>query len=76
MRGRAAVFTGPLGAPAVEIVPALEAAGAEGIILLVPDADGYDLFVRSRGPAGTSSMGGWTIRSGSRTSPSCSPARR
>ncbi|HSJ07539.1 MAG TPA: M20/M25/M40 family metallo-hydrolase [Longimicrobiales bacterium] len=50
MHGRVAVFAGPLGAPALEIVPALEAAGTRGVILLVPDADAYDLFVRSRGP--------------------------
>jgi hypothetical protein len=50
MQGRVAVFTGPLGAPAVEIMPALDAAGVQGIVLLVPDADAYDLFVRSRGP--------------------------
>lgn len=47
--GRVAVFLGPLGADAREIMPALSHAGAAGVILLVPDVAQYDLFVRSRG---------------------------
>jgi hypothetical protein len=49
MVGRVAVFLGPLGGSAMEIVPALSQAGAAGVVLLVPDAEQYDLFVRSRG---------------------------
>jgi hypothetical protein len=49
MVGRVAVFLGPLGASAMDIVPALSQAGAAGIVLLVPDPDQYELFVRSRG---------------------------
>lgn len=49
MVGTVAVFLGPLGAFAEQIVPALTRAGAAGIILLVPDATQYDLYVRSRG---------------------------
>ncbi|HSJ26451.1 MAG TPA: M28 family peptidase [Longimicrobiales bacterium] len=51
MVGRVAVFLGPLGASAVEIIPALSHAGAAGVVLLVPDATQYDLYVRSRGAA-------------------------
>jgi hypothetical protein len=47
--GRVAVFMGPLGAAAVDIVPALLRAGADGVVLLVPDTGQYDLYVRSRG---------------------------
>ena len=47
--GRVPVFLGPLGAAAVDLVPALSHAGAAGIILLVPDSTQYDLYVRSRG---------------------------
>jgi hypothetical protein len=49
MVGRVAVFLGPLGGSAMEIVPALSQAGAAGIVLLVPNAEQYDLYVRSRG---------------------------
>jgi hypothetical protein len=49
MVGRVAVFVGPLGGSAMDIVPALSRAGAAGIVVLVPDAEQYDLFVRSRG---------------------------
>jgi hypothetical protein len=49
--GRVAVFLGPLGASATEIIPALSHAGVAGIVLLVPDAAQYDLYVRSRGAA-------------------------
>lgn len=47
--GRVAVFLGPLGGSAVELIPALIRAGITGIVLLVPDPDQYDLYVRSRG---------------------------
>jgi hypothetical protein len=49
LSGRVAVFLGPLGAAALEVMPALVRAGAAGVLLLVPDADQYDLFARSRG---------------------------
>src|SRR5690606_507323 len=47
--GAVAVFLGPLGGSAVELVPALIDAGVTGIVLLVPDPAQYDLYVRSRG---------------------------
>jgi hypothetical protein len=47
--GRVAVFAGPLGAAAMEIVPRLSMAGAAGIVILVPDTAQFELFVRSRG---------------------------
>jgi hypothetical protein len=47
--GTIAVFAGPLGAAALDIVPALQRAGVAGIVLLVPDAEQYDYFQRSRG---------------------------
>jgi hypothetical protein len=50
LAGRVAVFLGPLGASALELIPALTHAGAAGVILLVPDAAQFDLYVRSRGP--------------------------
>jgi hypothetical protein len=49
MAGRVAVFLGPLGGSAVQLVPALIRAGAAGVVLLVPDPAQYDLYVRSRG---------------------------
>lgn len=49
--GRVAVFLGPLGADALEIIPTLSHAGAAGVVLLVPDPAQYDLYLRSRGPA-------------------------
>lgn len=49
LAGRVAVFLGPLGGSAVELVPALIDAGVTGVVLLVPDATQYDLYVRSRG---------------------------
>lgn len=49
LHGRVAVFLGPLGPDALDIVPLLEAGGATGVILLVPDRAQYDLYVRSRG---------------------------
>jgi hypothetical protein len=49
--GRVAVFLGPLGGDALELVPALSHAGAAGIVILVPDPTQYDLYVRSRGGA-------------------------
>jgi hypothetical protein len=49
LAGTIAVFAGPLGAAAVDIVPALSRAGVAGIVLLVPDAEQYDHFQRSRG---------------------------
>jgi hypothetical protein len=51
LAGRVAVFLGPLGADALEIVPALSHAGVASIVLLVPDAAQYELYVRSRGAA-------------------------
>jgi hypothetical protein len=49
MVGRVAVFLGPLGADALDIIPTLSHAGAAGIVLLVPDPVQFDLYVRSRG---------------------------
>ena len=49
LAGRVAVFLGPLAGSAVELVPALIEAGVTGVVLLVPDAAQYDLYVRSRG---------------------------
>ncbi|MBR9991291.1 MAG: M28 family peptidase [Gemmatimonadetes bacterium] len=47
--GGVAVFLGPLGGSAVELVPALVEAGVTGVVVLVPDTAQYDLYVRSRG---------------------------
>jgi hypothetical protein len=49
LAGSVAVFAGPLGAAALDIVPALGRAGVAGIVLLVPDTAQFGLFVRSRG---------------------------
>jgi hypothetical protein len=49
LAGGVAVLLGPLGGSAVDLVPALIAAGVTGIVLLVPDPAQYDLYVRSRG---------------------------
>jgi hypothetical protein len=49
LEGRVAVFLGPLGAAALELVPVLQHSGAAGVILLVPDAEQFDLYARSRG---------------------------
>jgi hypothetical protein len=49
LAGQVAVFLGPLGPHALDIIPALEAAGATGVIVLEPDSTRFDLFVRSRG---------------------------
>jgi hypothetical protein len=49
--GRVAVFTGALGAAAIDLIPALSRAGAAGIVLLIPDAGQFDLYRRSRGDA-------------------------
>jgi hypothetical protein len=48
LEGSVAVFVGALGASALDIVPALIRGRAAGVVLLVPDAEQYDLFVRSR----------------------------
>ena len=47
--GRVAVFLGPLGAHARDLIPALSHAGAAGVIILVGEPQMYDLYVRSRG---------------------------
>jgi hypothetical protein len=49
LTGRVAVFLGPLGAAALDIVPALRRGGATGVVLIVPEPEQYDLYVRSRG---------------------------
>jgi hypothetical protein len=49
--GRVAVFLGPLGASALDIMPALSHAGVAGVVLLIHDPAQYDLYVRSRGAA-------------------------
>lgn len=51
LRGSIAVMVGPMGAAAEKFVPALIRAGATGVILLVPDASTFNLYVRSRGDA-------------------------
>lgn len=51
LAGRVAVFLGPLGGSAVELMPALVNAGVTGVILLVPDPAQFDLYARSRGPS-------------------------
>jgi hypothetical protein len=47
--GRVAVFLGPLGGHALDIIPALSHAGAAGVVVLVPDEEMFELYVRSRG---------------------------
>jgi hypothetical protein len=47
--GRVAVFVGPLGAHARELIPALTRAGAAGVVILVSEDAMFDLYVRSRG---------------------------
>ncbi|HEX2166789.1 MAG TPA: hypothetical protein VHG09_06075, partial [Longimicrobiales bacterium] len=49
--GTVAVFLGPLGGSAIQLVPGLADAGVTGIVVLVPDRAQYDLYVRSRGAA-------------------------
>ncbi|HEX6559017.1 MAG TPA: M28 family peptidase [Longimicrobiales bacterium] len=49
--GRVAVMVGAMGAAANTFVPALIKAGAAGVVLLVPDANTFNLYVRSRGAA-------------------------
>jgi hypothetical protein len=49
LTGRVAVFLGPLGGAAVELVPALIRGGVTGVVVLVADPAQYDLYVRSRG---------------------------
>lgn len=50
-RGHVVVLNGPMGAAAQRYVPALQRAGAAGIILQIADTTSYALFVRSRGVA-------------------------
>lgn len=50
-RGQVVVLNGPMGAAAQAYVPALQRAGAAGIILQIADTSVYDLYVRSRGDA-------------------------
>lgn len=47
--GRVAVFLGPLGAHARELIPALSHAGAAGVVILVAEPAMFDLYIRSRG---------------------------
>lgn len=49
LRGRVVAVFGPLGAHAVDLVPAWVRAGVTGVIVLVPDSAQFDLYVRSRG---------------------------
>lgn len=49
LRGRVAVLVGSMGAAAGAFVPALIRAGAAGVLLLIPDANTFNLYVRSRG---------------------------
>lgn len=49
--GLVVVALGTLGERAESLVPDWELRGAEGVILLVPDPDHFELYVRSRGPS-------------------------
>lgn len=49
--GAVVVALGTLGNAAESLVPDWERRGAEGIILLVPDPEHFQLYVRSRGPS-------------------------
>ncbi len=49
LRGKVIAVRGPLGAEALKLVPGWIEAGVTGVVLLVPDAGQYDLYVRSRG---------------------------
>jgi hypothetical protein len=49
LRGRVVAVFGPLGAYALDLVPAWSRAGVTGVMLLVPDAAQFELYVRSRG---------------------------
>lgn len=51
LQGRVAVLVGAMGGAASTFVPALIKAGAAGVVLLVPDANMFNLYVRSRGNA-------------------------
>ncbi|HET9438973.1 MAG TPA: M28 family peptidase [Longimicrobiales bacterium] len=48
-RNRVVVLTGPMGAAALTYVPALQRAGAAGVIIAISDSTLFQLFVRSRG---------------------------
>ena len=48
-RGNVAVVTGPMGAAAATFVPRLIEAGAIGVVILIPDSNTFNLYVRSRG---------------------------
>ena len=50
-RGHVVVVNGTMGAAAQHYVPALIAAGATGVVMLVPDSMQFALFMRSRGDA-------------------------
>ena len=50
-RGHVVVINGPMGGAAQKYVPALIAAGANGVVLLVPDSTMFGLYSRSRGDA-------------------------
>ena len=49
LRGRIVAVFGPLGAHALDLIPAWARAGATGVAILVPDPQQFDLYVRSRG---------------------------
>ena len=49
LRGKVVAVRGPLGAEALNLVPSWTEAGVTGVVLLVPDAGQFDLYVRSRG---------------------------
>ena len=49
LRGRVVALTGPLGASALDLVPAWIEAGVTGVVLLVTQQPQFDLYVRSRG---------------------------
>jgi hypothetical protein len=49
LRGHVPVVLGPLGGEATALVPDWIARGAEGVILLIPNAELFELYRRSRG---------------------------
>ena len=51
LKGRVVVMMGAMGAAANTFLPALIKAGAAGVIIVVGDAETFDLYVRSRGEA-------------------------
>lgn len=51
LAGRVVVVLGPLGGAATRLVPAWRERGVAGVVLLIPDAERFALYARSRGEA-------------------------